>query len=106
VTRPRLRFAVPAALAALVAPSALATLGDIVYPRQAGSGVLSPAVFPHEVHRARFKCYVCHDAIFPMKAGVTLVTMDAIQAGKFCGTCHNGKTAFAVDFNTCGRCHR
>ena len=81
--------------------------GDIVFKRQAGEDKETPpALFPHWVHRIRFKCYVCHDAIFQMKAGANPVTMDAIMDGKSCGICHDGKTAFAVDFDTCSRCHR
>lgn len=81
--------------------------GDIVFQRKGGgAGEAPPALFPHWVHRIRFKCYVCHDAIFQMKAGTNPVTMDGIREGKFCGTCHDGKTAFSVSFETCGRCHR
>ena len=81
--------------------------GDITLHRAAGADQgTPPAVFPHWAHRIRFKCYVCHDAIFQMKAGSNPVTMDDIRAGKFCGVCHNGKIAFAVGFETCARCHR
>lgn len=81
--------------------------GDIVFSRKtAGADEIPPAVFPHWVHRINFKCYVCHDAIFQMKAGANgPITMDAIQEGKFCGVCHNGKIAFPVGFDTCDRCH-
>ena len=89
--------------------------GDIVFSRKTpgadfsrktpGAGEIPPAVFPHWVHRINFKCYVCHDAIFQMKAGADQITMDAIREGKFCGACHNGKIAFPVGFYTCNRCH-
>ena len=81
--------------------------GDIVFKRRGEMSVeIPPALFPHWVHRTRFRCYVCHTAIFEMKAGANPVTMDAIGQGKFCGACHNGKTAFAPAFETCIRCHR
>lgn len=81
--------------------------GDITFSRRAGASAEFPAaVFPHWAHRARFRCYVCHNAIFEMKAGANPVSMDAIGQGKYCGACHNGKTAFAVGFDTCIRCHR
>lgn len=81
--------------------------GDIVFKRKGDADKDTPAaVFPHWAHRIRFKCYVCHDQIFQMKAGADPVTMDAITDGKFCGACHDGKTAFAVGFDTCARCHR
>ncbi len=102
-------FVVVLALAAVVASGAAAAAvdGDITFHRPADADKSTPpAVFPHWVHRIRFKCYVCHDAIFQMKAGSNHVTMDDIRAGKFCGTCHNGKVAFDVGFETCARCHR
>lgn len=87
--------------------------GDIVFLRKTpgaseippAASEIPPAVFPHSVHRINFKCYVCHDAIFQMKAGADQITKDAIREGKFCGACHNGKIAFPVGFYTCDRCH-
>jgi c(7)-type cytochrome triheme protein len=80
--------------------------GDIVFSRKTpGADEIPPAVFPHWAHRINFKCYVCHDAIFQMKAGANPVTMENIQQGKFCGACHNGKIAFPAGFDTCDRCH-
>ncbi len=85
-------------------------LGDITIPRvnknAEGSDFMPPARFPHWIHRTQFRCYVCHDAIFQMKAGADHITMDDVRDGRFCGHCHNGKTAFAVGFDTCERCHR
>jgi c(7)-type cytochrome triheme protein len=83
----------------------LAVEGDVVFKRADGAGGTPPAFFPHWSHRIRFKCYVCHSGIFEMKAGADTITMDAIQQGKFCGTCHNGKIAWNVSFETCNRCH-
>lgn len=84
---------------------AWAVYGDIVFQRKAEAGGTPPAVFPHWAHRIRYKCYACHPGIFQMKAGTNAVSMDAIQGGKFCGVCHDGKTAWAVGFDTCNRCH-
>jgi len=83
--------------------------GDITFVRKTkGSDDVAPAFFPHWVHRVKFKCYVCHNKTvgFIMKAGSTPIDMDAIEDGKFCGECHKGKPAFAVNFETCNRCHR
>jgi len=86
--------------------SARGEFGDIPFTRKTpGTAEIPAAVFPHYVHRMQFKCYVCHEDLFVMKAGANDITMDAIQGGKFCGTCHNGKTAFQATFNTCPRCH-
>ncbi len=107
----RTRAALSLALAALVAvfavASAEAEIGDIAFARKGtGTEDIPPAIFPHWAHRLQYKCHVCHDAITVMKAGANPITMEAIQQGKYCGVCHNGKTAFQATFETCVRCHR
>ena len=89
----------------LAAGVAIAVEGDVVFKRKGGEGGTPPAVFPHWIHRIRYKCYACHDAIFKMKQGENDVTMDAMREGKFCGTCHDGKIAWGVTFESCNRCH-
>jgi len=78
------------------------TLGDIEYSRPGGPQNISLAYFPHWVHRIKYKCYACHDALFPMSRGPN-PTMAAMAQGKSCGACHNGKVAFGADM--CQRCH-
>jgi len=86
--------------------SGLAVYGDIVFkPKDAPGRGVAATVFPHWVHRIRYKCYACHPALFEMKAGANPITMDAMSAGKFCGACHDGKTAWGIGFDTCNRCH-
>ncbi|MBI5140769.1 MAG: cytochrome c3 family protein [Nitrospirae bacterium] len=52
------------------------------------------------------KCNDCHPKIFKMKKGAEAVTMKDINAGKFCGACHNGKDAFdAKAADSCKKCH-
>ena len=82
-------------------------LGNIVLKRTGSENpeIRATAVFPHWRHRMMFTCNVCHPAIFPMKGGETAVTMDDLQEGKYCGTCHNGKIAWGVGISTCARCH-
>ena len=93
-------------MAGLLVSAALAIEGDVVFKREAGVGEdTPPAVFSHWSHRIRYKCYVCHPAVFEMKAGANKVTMDAIDEGKFCGTCHNGEITWESSFDTCNRCH-
>ncbi|HLB25649.1 MAG TPA: c(7)-type cytochrome triheme domain-containing protein [Nitrospirota bacterium] len=62
----------------------------------------SVAVFRHESHQGK-ACNKCHTSLFPMKKTKTVTTMDEINAGKSCGTCHNGKAAF--DQSQCSMCH-
>ncbi len=105
--RTPLAFAVALLLALLPNRYGEAEVGDIPFTRkEAGTEDFPPAVFPHWLHRMQFKCYVCHEAVFQMKAGANPVTMEAISQGKYCGACHNGKTAFAPMFEHCSRCHR
>lgn len=66
-------------------------------------GSLPPSIFPHWVHRIRYACSACHPEPFAMEAGAAPVTMEQIQAGRSCGACHDGVTAFGV--LECNRCH-
>jgi c(7)-type cytochrome triheme protein len=78
------------------------TLGDIVYSHPGGADKIDPAYFPHWVHRIQYKCYACHDELFPMRRSAN-PTMASMAKGESCGACHNSKIAFGVD--TCQRCH-
>ncbi len=52
------------------------------------------------------KCMECHPKIFQMKKGTTEMTMKDLNAGKFCGTCHNGERAFKTsEGKNCKTCH-
>lgn len=68
------------------------------------------ATFTHSVHTvdAGLECSSCHDEIFSMQRGTAVnskkFTMKAMADGEFCGTCHDGDTAFATDGN-CKACH-
>ena len=92
----------------IMGPAWSAAPGDIIYEREDDSEEIAfpPSIFPHWVHRIHYRCDACHDDLFEMKRGVTPVTMDLINEGKVCGTCHNGKLAFNSSFETCTRCHR
>lgn len=61
-----------------------------------------PSNFDHERH-ARLGCKECHPNLFPMKKGITRISMDALYKGSYCGACHNGKRAFPS--SECSRCH-
>jgi c(7)-type cytochrome triheme protein len=55
---------------------------------------------------AGLKCMDCHQKIFKMKKGSTVMKMADINAGKFCGECHNGTRAFAAgEKKNCTKCH-
>ncbi len=63
-----------------------------------------PVIFSHWEHRLRYTCRVCHFELeINFKAGSTGITMEDNVEGKYCGACHNGKTAFGIE--KCSRCH-
>ena len=67
-------------------------------------------VFYHKTHTmdAGLDCDSCHDDIFEMEAGAAEENEDFIMAtmyeGGYCGSCHDGSTAFASD-TRCTTCH-
>lgn len=67
-------------------------------------GVTS-AKFSHEFHTQAYGCKDCHTKLFPYKAVVGKFSMDDMVKGKSCGTCHNGKDAFASN-GDCDKCHK
>ncbi|MGE5304174.1 MAG: cytochrome c3 family protein [Alphaproteobacteria bacterium] len=68
----------------------------------------APVTFSHKFHVTEKKlgCPECHTKIFQMKKLSAKMKMADINAGKFCGSCHNGTKAFAAkDPKDCGKCH-
>lgn len=67
-------------------------------------------VFYHKTHTmdAGLDCDSCHDDIFVMEAGAAEENEDFNMAtmyeGGYCGSCHDGSTAFASD-TRCTTCH-
>ena len=57
---------------------------------------LAALTFSHTVHTAAYGCKECHTKTFPYKAVVGKASMADMDAGKSCGTCHNGKDVFAI----------
>jgi c(7)-type cytochrome triheme protein len=93
-------------LALLVSSAALGAAFPAVLriPRR-DPGVPYPplALFSHRSH-ATFGCYACHPSIFPQQTLIGF-THQEMSEGKFCGRCHDGRTAFAVPGTACTRCH-
>jgi c(7)-type cytochrome triheme protein len=68
-------------------------------------GAGGKVVFDGKVHADKgLKCADCHPGNFKMKKGGDAITMADINAGKFCGSCHNGTKAFAA--KDCAKCHK
>jgi len=72
------------------------------------------AVFSHKNHmeREHLRCTECHPDIFIMKVGKDAyqkgpLTMEQMEQGKYCGSCHNGVKAFSVSSpDHCDKCHQ
>ena len=67
----------------------------------ASSGM--PVTFSHQNHAKKAACNDCHPKLFLMKKGSTKLSMDEMYKGNSCGSCHNGKKAFAS--TDCTKCH-
>ena len=84
--------------------NALTAPGDLILPRQGGGEMdlsMTPeSIFPHWIHRARYRCDACHDALFEMKLGATEITMDLMDKNESCAVCHNGEIAFAIGLSS------
>ena len=100
-----LALAVVATLVLAVSASAVPS-GKTVEFDGKGAGKV---VFNGKAHAdAGLKCADCHQSgLFKMKKGADAITMKDMEAGKFCGACHNGTKAFSVkDAANCGKCHK
>jgi c(7)-type cytochrome triheme protein len=61
-------------------------------------------LYSHNIHGTR--CSQCHPKIFKKKRNSNHVTMAAMEKGRSCGACHNGRRAFSVaSTEYCVRCH-
>lgn len=81
--------------------------GDVIFSERSVKNSMDPVVFSHLTHRVKYSCRVCHlELDFSMKKGESGITRDDYLDGRFCGTCHDGKTAFHVNAkDDCNRCH-
>src|SRR5512147_908972 len=71
--------------------------GNVVINNYSEKNNIAPVVFKHWIHRARFTCRVCHvDLGFAMEVGGSDIKEEDNQKGLYCGSCHNGKIAFAA----------
>jgi c(7)-type cytochrome triheme protein len=83
--------------------------GTLEMRRRTKKAGMAAVVFSHWSHRARYTCRVCHEELgFSMRSGDTGISRAQYVAGKYCGACHNGVTAFTVQEGTvrhCDKCH-
>jgi len=88
--------------------------GNVLINNYSEKNNIAPVVFKHWLHRSKYTCRLCHiDIGFAMQAGGTGIREDDNKHGLYCGTCHNGKEAFASKERdpqgnvkkNCDRCH-
>ena len=83
--------------------------GNVVMRARSKPAGMAPVIFSHWSHRSLYTCRVCHQELgFSMRRGDTGITRDKYLAGKFCGACHDGTTAFTVKNGPgaqCAKCH-
>ena len=88
------------------ATSAVAVMGggEIVFPAPGMASVL----YSHDYHvgKIKLRCSECHYSLYTNRAQHKTVGMAAMEKGKSCGACHDGKRAFSVaDKKRCASCH-
>ena len=66
------------------------------------AGAPPGALFSHVAHGG-YRCYVCHPSVFPQ--ALQAFTHADMSAGRFCGRCHDGREASAVNRTACESCH-
>lgn len=71
---------------------------------------LDPVSFSHKLHvtEKKAQCPDCHTKVFQMKkmAASKDMTMAKLNAGEFCGNCHDAKKAFSTkEAKDCAKCH-
>ena len=78
--------------------------GTTIMERNTKGTDTKSVLFPHWAHRDKYTCSVCHTEIgFSINAGGTDIKQADIEAGKYCGECHDTLTAFGP--MECVRCH-
>jgi c(7)-type cytochrome triheme protein len=93
----------PSALAGEPAP-AVRLPADVTYSGTDGSP--GPVVFRHGTHvpLGDNKCTGCHPKPFSILGSRSKITHAEMDAGKSCGSCHDGTKASGVQ-DDCAHCH-
>ena len=65
---------------------------------------MGAVLFSHKFHGGAFACKECHPKLFEMKKTQGKMTMDEMNKGRFCGSCHDGNTAASL--TDCDKCHK
>ena len=101
------RWIVLALVLMVVTPSVLYARGmkDKVYLQTEEVGKVEFSHFMHMEAVGR-NCPSCHNEVYHILPSKNpAFTMKEMEAGKACGSCHNGKKAFSVK-GDCFKCHK
>lgn len=76
--------------------------GDISITAKDGN-----VLFSHDSHvvTVGLTCQQCHPKPYTNPRQHKAVSMKAMESGKSCGACHDGKSAFSVK-GDCAKCHK
>ena len=98
------RIVIPGLLAVSAAAFAAAFPAVLRIPPKNPSAprTVPAASFSHRAHQS-FGCFACHPTVFPQAP--LGFTHDDMRRGRFCGQCHQGETAFAIEGAACNGCH-
>lgn len=99
-------WANPAPVAAAAPPPELRLPPDVTYQLIVGPD--SAVVFSHQTHFALAgnRCTACHPQTFRILSPTKHIAHREMEAGRSCGSCHDGRQAFGVrDSAACSSCH-
>jgi c(7)-type cytochrome triheme protein len=74
---------------------------ELVFEDKSAGNVM----FSHKFHTGLYTCVDCHKSLYKTTRSIVKVTMQEMEKGKSCGSCHEGKTAFSVK-EKCESCHK
>ena len=77
-------------------------MGTMVNEVNIQTKTVGTVTFSHSVHGTQ--CNLCHPKLFKKQRNSNHASMKAMERGKSCGACHNGKKAFSVT-GDCTTCH-
>ena len=96
-----------AAPAQAASPTPMRLPPDLVFGGDSGSGMT--VTFHHSTHVdfAGRKCTPCHPEPFKMLHPAHRTSHQEMNAGRSCGTCHDGRSATSTkDQSSCSNCHQ
>ena len=92
----------PTSVLHAVSMGGMGGIGSMVENLSIQTKTVGNVSFSHSLHGT--KCNACHPRLFKKKNNSNHVSMKAMERGRSCGACHNGRKAFSVT-GDCATCH-